>query len=748
MRARHLIPTVALLLSSGLAWGQQPQTPAAPLNGTLDVGFRASSIDGDAARFQRYQDIRTKGAGLNFTVERRTPAWVVTVGGQNVGYLDQQFQFTAVSGRVKASFEWDQTPLFYGSTTSTAYVETSPGVFSLDSAARLSVQNGKAVGIPLTPLQAQTPSIYRTLARTFDLKSRRDTAAFRLAVAATRDLTLKVELETYRRTGAQPWGAGFAFGILPEVPLGLDNRTTNLQAGAEWTNPRGMARLGYEGSFFSNSIETLTWDNPVRATDYNQNPRTVTGYDPSGYVTGNGPAKGRMALSPSNHTNGVNGMGLIKLPARSSLRAAFSVVGMAQNADLIPWTTNPVIADPRVYASFPNLASPGRTSAQMDVRQTNARLNFTTHPNRYFGLTLKYRYFNRDDRTPAFDGTQYVRFDAVPESSGGKTEHLNLTRNTVNLDAVFTPIPYTALRVGVGRDTLDHARAYGRLGDTTVRASVDTVGNQYLTLRALYEHTKREATRFDPTVLAAAGAQPASRWYDDASRTRNRATVLVDVMPIPVVDFSATAFTGKDTYDDGTQRFGLLNDENTGYTVGLSIVPSRRVSFGATYGHEKYTSLQRSRTASPAPDSSWTDPNRDWNLNHDEKVNTFGLNAGLIEALPKTEIRVGYDWNDSDQGFVHGGPRIDALTAIGQFIPLPAVTNKWQRATVDVRYFVSARVGIGVGYWYNKYDVNDYQTLNLPDGTPRTDAVGGLMLGYGYRPFNANTGFFRVFYTF
>ena len=55
---------------------------------------------------------------------------------------------------------------------------------------------------------------------------------------------------------------------------------------------------------------------------------------------------------------------------------------------------------------------------------------------------------------------------------------------------------------------------------------------------------------------------------------------------------------------------------------------------------------------------------------------------------------------------------------------------------------------MGGGYWFNKFDVNDYQTLDLSDGTPRTDYVGSLMLGYGYRPFDANTGFIRVFHLF
>lgn len=747
---RRFIAVVALLVTFAAAASAQPSPPVATARpvGTVDVGFRTSDIDGDAARFQRYQDIRDRGASVNFALQRDGSTWAFRAHGKNLGYRDQQLQLFGATGRVKVSFEWNQTPLFYANTTATAYVQASPGVFTLDPAARLAVQNGTALGIARTPLQAQSPSIYRSLEQQFDLRSRRDTATFKMAFAATRELGLNMEVNSYTRSGAQPWGAGFAFTALPEVPVPLDNRTTDVSAGAEWAHRKGVLRLGYQGSFFSNEIETLTWDNPLRATDYTSNGGTVTGYDPSGYLTGNGAAQGRMALAPSNASHGVSGLGMMKLPARTTLTGTFGVVGMKQDAALIPWTINSAIADPRVYALFPGLSALDRATADADVRVTNANLNFSTRPTRQISVTAKYRYFERDDRTPAFDATEYVRFDAVPMSGGATRSQLDMERHTVNVDATIAPARHVAFRLGAGRDTLDHARAFSQLADTSLRAAVHVVGHQYVAVRAIHEHTRREASGLDTSTLALAGAQPASRWYDDADRTRNRTSVLLDITPTSYLGLNGSAFIGKDTYDEAGQQFGLLSNDNIGYTAGLSLAAGRGVSFGATYGYERYSSFQRSRNAQAPPDASWSDPSRDWHLDNEETVHTVGVNLDLLRTLPKTEIRVGYDWTDSDQGFVYGGPRIDALAAVGQFAPLPAVTNAWQRATFDARYFVTRKVGIGGGYWFHKFEVNDYQTLDLGDGTPRTDYVGSLMLGYGYRPFNANTGFIRVFYLF
>jgi hypothetical protein len=74
------------------------------------------------------------------------------------------------------------------------------------------------------------------------------------------------------------------------------------------------------------------------------------------------------------------------------------------------------------------------------------------------------------------------------------------------------------------------------------------------------------------------------------------------------------------------------------------------------------------------------------------------------------------------------------------------VTNELQRGTVDGRYHVSRHLAIGLVYWYDKYDVNDFalgpvSSLAQPTGTPAL-----LMLGYFYRPYTANSVMGRLTY--
>ena len=41
-------------------------------------------------------------------------------------------------------------------------------------------------------------------------------------------------------------------------------------------------------------------------------------------------------------------------------------------------------------------------------------------------------------------------------------------------------------------------------------------------------------------------------------------------------------------------------------------------------------------------------------------------------------------------GFLFGGPRVANLSSLGQFIPLPNITNRWHRLSADVRYCLAS----------------------------------------------------------
>jgi MtrB/PioB family decaheme-associated outer membrane protein len=768
MRNRLTTVTAALLLASAnLVFAQQQPAPkpadstpatgpvAVPWTGTIDFGVRPDASSGNVAQYQRYRDLQD-GAFTRFNVSRDSDSYSFTAGAMNIGYDDQEYFADFNGGRVKAAFFFDGTPLNYGYNTLTPWNFGSGGVLTLDSATRTAVQNRQVIGVPTNAAQFATGSVYGGLANVFELTSLRQTLGFAASINATPEMAIDFSFQSAGKEGYQPWGASFAFNNANEVPLPLDNRTNDFTAGAEWANQQGMMRVAWGSSWFNNDIQTLVWDNPIRATDYNLGRPPY--YDASGYSNGNGPAQGRMAMAPSNNMNVFSATGMYKLPYRSTFTGTFAYSASKQNEQLIPWTINSVINSPEVLAGFPHLQHLERATAEAEVRGINAQFQLNSRPNRYVGLNLRYRYNDRDNRTPSFDATEYVRFDAVPEETGGHTEPYDVSHNQFDATATFNLVRYTALRVGYARDAMDHNhRGFETLTDNTFRVSVDTVGNQYVMVRGLYEFTARTGSNFSLDFFENSGTQPIARLYDDAERDRTRGTLLFVFTPLPTVDFNASFSAGRDEYNGDGQELGLLSNDNTGYNLGVNFTPMSNVALGFNYGRETFTAYQMSRNANPAPDPQWTDPARNWGVDNEETVDNVQLYLTLAKAIKNTDVSVTYDYMNSDNAFMYSGPRIDSLGAINQFVALPDVTNTWKRLTFDVNYFFTKKVGVGIGYWFENYDVNDWATVdeNGPvnaigsaTGTPRVDYLGEILTGNGFRPYEGSTGFFRILYVF
>jgi hypothetical protein len=63
---------------------------------------------------------------------------------------------------------------------------------------------------------------------------------------------------------------------------------------------------------------------------------------------------------------------------------------------------------------------------------------------------------------------------------------------------------------------------------------------------------------------------------------------------------------------------------------------------------------------------------------------------------------------------------------------------------------------LAFGYWYEKFDISDFATIDTngsvgftaATGVPRIDYLGEINTGYGNRPYKGSTGFVRLLYYF
>lgn len=727
MRNRIWMAAAFALACAGTARAQDPPTLPAltdpveiarsemsgKIYGSLEFGGRITQVDGDEARFQRYRDLRGGVYANNMLIGRRTEDWDFEAQAWNAGYRDQRYEVNLQRvGRLSATFLWDQIPMFISRDTRTLYTETAAGVFRIEDTIQQQIQGGTS----LRNFQDQ--------AIRFDMRTTRKVgqADVKFAFDKSTDITLRVRNTT--REGNIPFGGTFGFSNAVELPVPVDTRHTELQTALEWGNESGMLRLGWDGSTFDNNVESVTWDNPLR-------------YGPD--IAG-APSQGRMSLWPGNTLTYLHGTGAVSLPGRSRLSGYVALGQGRSNEDLLPFTINTAIAPIAL----------SRPTAEAKNQMTVAQVTLATRPTRVFSFNAKYRYSDVDVQTPIFarpGGS--VNYDSSYTANAGPSEYHSVKRATFDADAALQVAPSTSMKVGYSHLASEYTnRIWEKTAENVFRASVDTTGNQYLMLRGVYENRKREGEHFEAELLAEVGELADMRHYDVADRDRQRFTLIANVMPGGIFGVTASAGVGRDEYPD--TGAGLLSYDSDQYSAGFTVTPDDRYNLTASYGWERYTSLQRSRGANNAADQ--VNPSRNWTTDYTGKVNFLEGALDIDRAIERTVIRLSADWNRSNDTYLYGLVTGSPLAAPEQ---LPPVKNELLRGEVDVTYELTRNLRFGVSYWYDDYNVQDFAlgptTLSgiaLPvvqEGQPVV-ATTALLLGYLYRPYTAHAGFVKLTY--
>jgi MtrB/PioB family decaheme-associated outer membrane protein len=664
----------------------------------IDFGLRGTVFadDSDQARFQRYRDLRNGPTVDLFRLSRATDTRAVTVQADHLGYRDQRYSASYNNyGKLKASFEWNQIPLFYSQDTATLYASGSPGVLRIDDVVQASLEN-------------RTATLAEAVggAQPFDLRHSRDVLNLNLTYSATDVLDWTVLFRSTSKTGNQPWAGPFGFSNAVELAVPIDTRTTELGTALEWANRHGMARLGYDGSFFRNSISTLTWDNPLRLTD------SATA----------GSSQGRMALWPDSNMNAANATAMLNLPWRSRATAYLSVGSWTQNDQLIPFTVNSALP----------IIPVERATAEAEARVTAMTYSFTSKPSRPLWFSARYRSYDFDNRTPLLNVPSTVAYDAsIGSFAGASTSPHSFTRRTFDADASLTPTRHAAFGIGYTREQVDQTfRSFDTTSEDAVRISADATGLNWLIVRAVYEHRKRVGSGFDEQALDDIGEQISLRQFDIADRNSDRFSGIVQITVVSALSFNAMASVGRE--DRSPSGFGLRSNNNHAYSAGADYVPGDTVSLGIAYTYEQYDALQASRQANPGV--QFDDPTRDWTTDSADRAHTVTASMDVLKLWAKTDVRVAYDFSHAMSQYVYG---LAPNSTLAPVVQLPKVINAFQRATADVRYYLTRHLAASGSLWFDRYRVDDFA---LDSKTLATLAQPSfVVLGSLYRPYTAST---------
>jgi MtrB/PioB family decaheme-associated outer membrane protein len=723
------VPATAAAQAPAAGAGQPPSPPGpAWMSGWIDFGVRGSDVSGDRDRFERYRDIGDGAFVDRFQWARATETQIFRVSGANAGRRDQRFQgLFEQTGRFRATFMWDQIPLRISSDTRSPYQLEGPGILRLEDSIQLGIQEGRNTLRDIVPL-----------AGVFETAYRRHTASGSFLLHAAPEVDIRGRFSTAHKRGFMPWGASFGLNLAVEVPMPIESRTTDARMEVAWTRGQSLLRLNYDGSWFQNDIERLTWDNPVRLTDTT---------NPQAYLSGAGTATGRMALAPTNQMHTVGATGSVAMAHRSRLTATVAFGANTQNAEILPHTINSALAP----VELP------RERADARIRIGVANVTFTSRPWRAVNLTARYRLHDRRNTTPHFEVVDRVRMDqqreAFDPSNLGKhgPEFHDISRHRLDLEAAYAPIAFTSVRVGYGhtRTSRTH-RVFELTTENTIRASVDTHGTPWVGFRAQVERASRDGGDFNPQALVLASEQPGMRHYDVADRDRTRVTGMATLTPLDFLGVNASVTVGNDDFRESP--FGLRDNRHTVYSVGSDLTHGPAV-LSVSFARERYTSFQLSRQANPG--AQFNDPTRDWGTDANERVNSVISHLELTELLPRTQMRLTYDFSRSRTRYLYelgtppGERTLPEGSPVSTLLPvtqLPEVSNGIHTAQFDSRYFLTPRVAVGFVYWYERYRVQDFALGD--EAIRRIDLPNGLLMYYRYRPYDAHSGWVRLTYLF
>lgn len=673
---------------------------------SVDFGVRLTDVSGDEARFYRYRDLRTGPVlqGFRFTSENDTRLW--RLEADNVGYRDQRFSANVERfGKFKGWFEYNQIPYEQDYTTRTPFRVDSLTAVSVDDALQAAIGGGQATLNPAV----------EGFATFFDLRTKRDITTVGGQYQASRHMDINFALTSTGREGHQPWGASFGMASTFEIPAPIQQRNTELAANVEYANRTVMFRAGYDGSFFDSETEALTFDNPLRITN-----------------ASNATSLGRLARWPSSTLHTVSATGSVALPGKSRAIAYVGQSAMASDVDLLPWTINPAIAAPALP----------RQSLDAEADITAVMLRFNSRPARWAWFNASFRSYDFNNKTAPFHYDQKVSYDTTLVNTPGESSHpYSFNRGLFELDGSFTPFRNGAFRVGYVREDVDRTnRIYRTTVEDTTRVAYDWTSNRYVTVLASYSHSKRRGRDFDQSVLDAVDEQPGMRHADISNRDRDQAQIVATVMPTTTLQFNVNGSVGKDDRPDG--EFGLRSQDFSSVGVGVDFQPNDAVSLGASYLYETFASLETSRTASPAPDPTFTDPRRNWSDDIDENVDTFSAYVEVPKIAGKIDFGVTYDFTRADTSWTYSVPANTTLAAPVQLAP---VFNSWSQARLVTNYWLRRNLSLGLTYLLDRFDVNDWAL-----GTQTLDRLAHsntfLLMNYNWEPYTAHTVWLKATY--
>lgn len=561
--------------------------------------------------------------------------------------------------------------------------------------------------------------------RPFDLMTERKGLGlgFHKAIAGHWQFVANVKRET--KEGNKPLGSilGNSGGnprgqILPEP---VDWTTDQVEAFARYSFEKLQMQFGYYGSFFRNAHSILNFQNPFAGT-----------------VWGGGAADfpvGHMSLPPDNEFHQLNASLGYTIKPGTRFSGTVSYGRATQDDAFLPYTVNPALA---IHTPLP------RSSLDGKVVYTNVGLNFNTRLMPKLALALKYRFNDRDNKTPQAE-YWYIGGDSQNQTTGiDARRRTNLPtssrKNQFHAELDYHLTPATKLKAGYEYDhvkktfeAIDWEREHG------VKLGVDHHFGETMSGGITYAYSKRKTSDYDAGApfaeshnpLFVANQQPNAfdnapnqKKYFLAPRTRDKVRAFFNVYPTEQLAVQLLADYRDDQYKDS--ELGLR--EATGWMAGVDAnwVVSDTTSAHVFAAYDQYETDQRSVQLG-GNRALFNDPNRFYSYDIEDRTVTWG--AGL-RMKPMANLEFGADFSQSDSKGKVDPTRASLVAgdgaALAPVTSFPDLTSKLRRLDLFATYRMRQDLAVKVQFIHERYRSDDWAYDDVAAAASSTPPNNGM----------------------
>jgi MtrB/PioB family decaheme-associated outer membrane protein len=654
-------------------------TPQWNSSGEASLILTAADGEEDSSKFEEYRDISQPVAGDVSIEAEKDKRLYIKGSAVNVGRDDPSVDAAAGQyGKYDLDFQYDRLVHRYAYDANTLYSGIGSSVMTLDDTLQANVQ-----AAPTSTDAAIILNGAMATAAIGDPEITRDRFKLGFRLTALEPFNINVAVGHETREGTRPFAGAFNNSEMVALFEPIDYETTDLRITGEYNRRNMLLNFAYHYSQFTNAIDTLTFDNPLRATD-----------------AALGPSTGRIDLAPDNQYHNLSLTGAwTHLPGNSQITASAALGWMLQDDELVPFTSNTALTAPALPVN----------SADAQVNTSLYYLRLTSRPLPFMRIKANLRYYDYDNQTDRIDFTGgYVETDEAVIGTAITNLPTSYTKTRAGLDLEFDVLTRTRLGVGYKFEHTDREnREVERQDDNTIKSFLDTRALDWMDIRASYERTDRQIGDYNYDVYLLSGDDigelPQVRKYDQADMVRDRYGISATVYPAQAWSLSGSFTYGTDDFEDSP--YGLLEDNHYIVSMDTDYMFNERANANLFYTYEKYENSQRG-----------SDSGTDWTASGEDLIQTVGAGVTLALIPRRLDLDLTYSFSDADGDLSFTSPS-------GSFAAFDAVDDaKIHALKTKLSYRFSEHMVLSLGYLWEKFDYEDYNT----DGFSYvpTDAAG------------------------